>query len=94
MNRVLRNYTAEQLNNAFRRKQTALTLARQKRFETIDFYEIVNDYRDSMGSPLAGFFLYVDHTHFSALGVDMVAGKILPSLSPSGTQSSEGKLKP
>jgi len=57
------------------RKQT-LALAHEKNMLVVDAYEIVNDYRQKMGTPYAGFSFFVDHSHFSLFGSQKVAEHI------------------
>lgn len=54
------------------RKQT-VELARKKNMQVVDTYEVVNAYRQKMGSPYAGFAFFVDHSHFSLFGAQIIA---------------------
>ena len=61
-------------------KQRLLTLARQAGFAAIDFLAVANDQRQAVGSQFAPLALYVDHTHLSKLGVEL----LLPRLADHG----------
>jgi lysophospholipase L1-like esterase len=73
---LFRERPADETCRYFQLKFEMLTEARQRGFETIDFYAIVDQYRKAQGSPLAGVNLYVDHCHFSVLGTRLVAESI------------------
>lgn len=79
---LLRNKKQEDLNNSYKLKSQTLKLAQKSNFEVVDFYNVVNEYRSKMGTPYAGFSLYVDHCHFSALGTKLVADRILNLATP------------
>jgi len=57
------------------RKQT-LELARERKMLVVDAYDVVNLYRQKMGTPYAGFSFFVDHSHFSFFGVQQMAEHI------------------
>ncbi len=75
---IIRSRTQEELKNNMILKDATIKLARNNGFHIVDFYDIVNNYRNSTGSPFAGFALYVDHCHFSSQGVKMVVDQMPP----------------
>jgi hypothetical protein len=70
----------KELFKFFKLKKDTLDIAKANRFHTVDFSEIVNNYRKEKGTPFAGFSLYVDHAHFSVEGTALVAGELRKSL--------------
>jgi hypothetical protein len=52
------------------KKRRLLELARQAGFRVIDFTEIADQEQASAGSLFAPLALYVDHAHYSRLGID------------------------
>ena len=57
-------------------KRRLLDLAAKEGFRVVDFLEIAEEQSRAVGSQFAPLALYVDHTHFSRLGVE----KVLPRL--------------
>lgn len=80
---MVRDFRYESLNLAYDAKSRLLNLARNAHFDVIDFYDIVDAYRSEMGTPLAGFSLYVDHCHLSALGTKLIVERLsIPNVIP------------
>jgi lysophospholipase L1-like esterase len=77
---LLRPENPKLLKGFFDLKRETIRLAKRNQFQVVDFYDLVDAYRRELGTPLAGFGLYVDHAHFSKLGTKHVADKILPYL--------------
>jgi hypothetical protein len=59
-----------------REKRRLLELARESGFAVIDFTEVADREQQASGSLFAPLALYVDHTHYSRLGID----RLLPLL--------------
>ena len=77
---LLRPENPKMLKRYFDMKRETIRLAEQNQFRVVDFYDLVDAYRQELGTPFAGFGLYVDHCHFSKLGTKHVADKIFPYL--------------
>ena len=57
-------------------KQRLLQAAEQAGFTVIDFLDIANAQRRAVGSQFAPLALYVDHTHLSKLGVELLLPRL------------------
>lgn len=60
----------------FARRHESRRLATERGFLFVDFYDIVQDYRARSGSLFASAALYVDHAHFSRLGIEEVVSRV------------------
>lgn len=59
-------------------KLRTLDIVKNNGFFVIDFYDIVGQYRKEKRSLLAGFALYIDHSHFSREGIRVLVSRIPP----------------
>lgn len=66
----------EKARNYYALKDRLITAAKKNGFETVDGWELVNDYAVEKGSLLSGAALYVDHAHYSSTGLERLASKI------------------
>ena len=57
-------------------KQEMTSRSQVRGFRVVDFGRIVREFQASSGSPYAGFALYVDHCHLSALPTRLVAERL------------------
>lgn len=67
------------LGESFAQRGTLLARARERGFETVDTFELVDAYRGERTSSFAGLALYVDHGHFSGEGNRLLADALPPT---------------
>jgi len=60
----------------YEQKRRLLALGRQAGFTVVDFLDIANAQRQAIGSQFAPLALYVDHTHPSKLGVELLLPRL------------------
>lgn len=77
---VVRLSDEAELREYFKLKKDLVSHAEKRGLPVIDTWQMISDHRHQEGTPLAGLSLYVDHTHFSRLGNEKVAGLIDISL--------------
>jgi hypothetical protein len=73
---LFRNNSIVDYSNFQKLKHQTITLGKSEHFDVVDFYDVVDQYRMDLGTPLAGFSLYVDHCHLSALGIRLVKDRL------------------
>lgn len=75
-----KNYDDLDIRKHWAQKKEIVGLLQKNGVTLIDGWKLVDDYRIEQGTPLAGFALYVDKCHYSALGIQRLAAMI-PDLS-------------
>lgn len=75
-----KNYDDLDIRKHWAQKKEIVGLLAKSGITLIDGWKLVDDYRVEQGTPFAGFALYVDKCHYSALGVQRLAAMI-PNLS-------------
>lgn len=73
---VIRKRSEQDLRRFLLLRKDVLERARAKKMLVVDSYDLVDEYRHKQGTPYAGFALFVDHSHFSPMGIQMIADKI------------------
>lgn len=73
---VIRKREEKDLRKFLLLRKDVLQRARDKKMQVVDSYDMVNEYREKMGTPYAGFAFFIDHSHFSAFGMEQVADRI------------------
>ena len=73
---LIRKREEKDLRKFFLLRKQTLELAHKKSMTVVDSCDVVNEYRQKMGTPYAGFVFFIDHSHLSAFGTQMVADRI------------------